>query len=52
MTSPHTGQRIYQWNINTKSNRERYAMMLAADMQLVYGINPEEVYPGCPFSPD
>jgi len=43
MTNPHTGERIYQWNINHKSSRDQNAMMLAADMQLIYGINPQEV---------
>ena len=42
MVSPHTAQQLYQWNHVTNSDRERHAMMLAADMQLVYGIEPSQ----------
>lgn len=42
MVSPHSAQQLYQWNHVTNSNRERHAMMLAADMQLVYGIEPSQ----------
>ena len=40
MSTPHTAEQLYQWSHVTKSDRNRDAMMLAADMQLVYGIDP------------
>eukprot|EP00930_Biecheleria_cincta_P086016 TRINITY_DN75386_c0_g1_i1.p1 TRINITY_DN75386_c0_g1~~TRINITY_DN75386_c0_g1_i1.p1 ORF type:complete len:514 (-),score=72.00 TRINITY_DN75386_c0_g1_i1:4-1545(-) len=41
MVDPRSGQALFQWNHQTKSDREQWAMMLATDMQLVYAIEPE-----------
>ena len=48
MRDPHTGlESLHQWNHiagnGGTTSRDKWAMMLAADMQLVYGIDPTQI---------